>query len=268
MFLRTHVGVIVQRLGGGPPVAYRSPAAFGELLQQLVASGFTVECLRHVLDHRHVAREPLRRARFRTFLRVASAVAPRLGYRRNENAQQAAGLGCRHKVTVSQPSGIDVLESIGDQMPIKNAIDRPAQTQCHHALARRTREQSTGAPVVEQNPAVRIADDDALRELRHEHGKAIALGLGRRIGGADSRADILFFRLTLLGNTIDGGNQGLQFTAALDGQSGRRLFEHGTGFFRRPRRQQHQKLVSGPQHEKQKSAGNKDNHQHGAEAAL
>jgi hypothetical protein len=165
-------------------------------------------------------------------------------------------------------SRIEVFQRIGDQVPVEDAVDRAPQAQRRHALPRLAGEQGAGAPVVEQHAAVHVADDDALRQFRHEYGEAVAVRLGGGVGGADARLDFLVARLVLPGQAIDGADQGLQLRATLQAEAGRRLRQHRPRLLGRPRRRQHQEFMNGAQDQEEEDAGEHHDHHHDTQATL
>ena len=101
---------------------------------------------------------------------------------------------------------LDGLERVGDQRAVDDAMDRAAEADQLRPARRRAREPAeelAGAFVVEQDPAVEVADHHALVELGHQRAELVAL-LGHvpaRLGHQPGH--VLLQRAPLLREAVD-----------------------------------------------------------------
>ena len=142
-------------------------------------------------------------------------------HRRHLHAQQlAARAGSDEGVlqfgSAAGDAVLDGIERVQQQVAVEHTVDRAPKAdevstggQARSVFRRAT--QGTGARVVEQDATVEVAHHHALRELRHQRGKSVALVFDVATGGADLGLDVAQQRVALVGEFIDRGGKRLHF---------------------------------------------------------
>ena len=103
---------------------------------------------------------------------------------------------------------LHALQRVGHQRAVEHGVDRAAQADQLGAAGQRGRarqraELRARAAVVEQDAAVEVADHDALRQLGHQRGQAVALLLDAAAGGLHLRRDVGAQRAALARQLVD-----------------------------------------------------------------
>ena len=106
----------------------------------------------------------------------------------------------------------DLLQRVGDELAVEHRVDRAAQADQLGAVGqlRRVRQRPelvARALVVEQDAAVEVAHDDALRQLGHQRGQAAALLLDAPAGLGDLGRDVAAQPFALLHQFVEGIGQ-------------------------------------------------------------
>ena len=197
--------VVVEHLDGCLQVAERRAAAFGQAVQKLIPRRFVGEVARDVVEHQH---EPVQAGVQRRRDRA---------HRRHLHAQQLptarAGDELRRGVCgAALQALLHALQRVGDERAVEHGVDRAAQADQLGAVGqsrlRRQRAELQPRPVVvEQHAAIEVADDDALRQLRHQRREAAAFLLDVAARQFNLAVDVGAQRGALLHQRIDSRRQ-------------------------------------------------------------
>ena len=153
-------------------LAERRPARLGELEQLPVAPRLRLVLVGDVVEQQHEAaqRRSLRRGR---------------AHRRHADPQQVPGRRAGHeprrgrrRVAPRAMRCSTVSQRVRDQRPVDDAVDRAAEPDQLRAAAGASptaAEQRARPLVVEQDPAVEVADHHALVQLGHQRAELVAL---------------------------------------------------------------------------------------------
>ena len=159
---------IVEHVEGGPHAGERCPARLGQLDQPVVAARLGGIVVGDVVEQQHVAAE--------------GGVAFAGPHRRQADLEEVAGRRGGDELRgrgglAAGDAALDGFAGVVDQGAVDHRVDRPAEADQLGAAgavggAREPAEQGAGAAVVEQDPPVEVADDDALVQLGHQRRRA------------------------------------------------------------------------------------------------
>ena len=180
---------------------------FDEPLEQRDALRVGVDRFGHVGEQQHVAGETAR-------LRLPGRL-PRDGRRLHPQQPPVAGRGdeVRPLALLALELPLHRLDRVQDQVAIDDAEHRAAETEERSVAAA---EDALRGGVVEQDPALAVADEDALLQLGDERGEPAPLRLDAGVGVGHSGGDVRCERGTRLRQLVDRAGERLQL-----GRSGR-----------------------------------------------
>ena len=231
---------IVEHVEGGPHAGERCPARLGQLDQPVVAARLGGIVVGDVVEEQHVA---------------AEGGVPFAGpHRRQADLEEVAGRRGGDELRgrgglAAGDAALDGFAGVVDQGAVDHRVDRPAEADQLGAAgavggAREPAEEGAGAAVVEQDPPVEVADDDALVQLGHQRPELVALERHLAAGVFDQPRHVGAKRPPLVGEPVDGLGQGANGVAAGGGERGRRrVVDEEPGRICEPRRRRDERLV-------------------------
>jgi len=198
-----------EHLHGGLQVGQGAAAAFGHAVQQLVAQRLLLELARDVVEHQH----------------EASQHRPgHVEHRRHLHPQQLPVAGGGDELRRSARHALaDGVQRMVHQRPVEHGVDRASQADRCRAVGQAHRlgqgpELQARAVVVQQHPAVQVADHDTLRELGHQRCQAPALLVDLLADQLHLALHVVLQDAALLHQRLDRASQAAHFGAAGVGQ--------------------------------------------------